>query len=423
MVASRRVRWLATCSAGLAGRDWRLLLGGQTISQLGDNLHRVAVLVLAFRLGGPAAPALLLMSQQIARAFALPLGGVLADRWPRRATLIGTDLARAVLAASLFLVREPNQLWWLWCAVLALQSCGALFIPAQQAAMVDVVGRERFPAANVVGTFGLQIGSFLGPALGGIMVVRWGLGPVFLTNAGSFLVSAACVAAMRFPAISARSAAGRNILIQMGIEFADSVRQIRRDAVVGAQCLVLCAQGTLATAVSASFVTLGTALTGDGAAFVGAAFTAVAVGVSGGAALGGALGVGARVTKPATALLPLVILGFCVAGIGLSQIVAVSLALLVVAGAMTMILDLVARAAVATRVPSDQLGRGFGLITLAQTLGTINGSLIAAGLLASVGAGSGLAVLGLIGALIAGSALAVLPWRDAAPVSPDDLAH
>src|SRR5215213_7939957 len=84
--------------------DFRLLFVGQGISELGDWMNRVALIVLVHNLTGqPAAIALLMLAQLLPRALILPVGGVLADRWPKRRLMIGTDLLRAIASTGFVL--------------------------------------------------------------------------------------------------------------------------------------------------------------------------------------------------------------------------------------------------------------------------------------------------------------------------------
>lgn len=382
----------------LVGRDWRLLLAGQSLSQFGDWLHRVALLVVAYQItGGIQAPALLLLSQHIARAAILPLGGTLADRLPKRATMIATDVARAVLAASFVLVREAGQFWWLWLATILLQLLAGLFVPAHGAATVAIVGPKRFPAANALGRLAAQTGFLLGPAIGGLLVAYWGTAPVFLINATTFLVSAACLLAMRLPEPPRSSGSERASLLA---DLREGWDLARHDPVVRLQCASIAASATVAMAVSASLVGLGVSLPGGGAAFVGVALTSVGLGTFAGTAAAGFLGLAERGDRPGVILSLGVALAAVVALLGAVRAVVPLLGLLAVAGALSMIIELVALAVTASRVPARQLGRGFGFVTASQTLGTVAGALAAIGPSAWIGLGPTLLLLGLLVACV-----------------------
>src|SRR5919199_3661445 len=133
------------------GRDFRLLFAGQAISEFGDWINQVALIILVYQLTGQqAAVALVLVAQLLPRAIILPFGGLLADRYPKRRLMLGTDLAQAALAASLLLVATARDLWWVCTAVMLMQGLAAIFTPARSAAIPALVPREHLGAANAV---------------------------------------------------------------------------------------------------------------------------------------------------------------------------------------------------------------------------------------------------------------------------------
>jgi MFS family permease len=79
----------------------------------------------------------------------------------------------------------------------ALGACSALFMPASMAIMPGLVEPSRLTSANALYTTAVQVGSMLGPVLGGVLVAAAGPTPAFAVDAGSFLVSAATVALIR----------------------------------------------------------------------------------------------------------------------------------------------------------------------------------------------------------------------------------
>jgi MFS family permease len=71
-----------------------------------------------------------------------------------------------------------------------LGACSALFMPASMSMMPSLVDGERLISANSVYTTIVQVGSVLGPALGGALVAVAGPAPAFGVDAGSYLASA-----------------------------------------------------------------------------------------------------------------------------------------------------------------------------------------------------------------------------------------
>ena len=84
----------------LSERPFRLLWLGQTASFVGDSLVPVATVFAVIEIGGGAsAIGLVLGTFTAARVALILVGGVWADRLPRRALMVGCDAVRAVVAA------------------------------------------------------------------------------------------------------------------------------------------------------------------------------------------------------------------------------------------------------------------------------------------------------------------------------------
>lgn len=126
-----------------------------------------------------------------------PLGAVVADRWDRKKALIWSDLIGTSLFALLTLTREPAVL-----LLVALLTAIAEtpFRAGSVAAIPNLVDDERLIAkANGWIGVGSNLGITVGPALGGLLVAWLGHSPVFLMNAGSFVISAGLVWSIRAP--------------------------------------------------------------------------------------------------------------------------------------------------------------------------------------------------------------------------------
>ena len=108
-----------------------LLVGGQAASTIGDACHAVALpwYVLTGH-GGAAAPGTTLAAYGVARAAAMPDGGLLCDRLGARRVLLLVDVLRAVLIGGLAVqvtLRPPSlvTLFSAWQAPARVRSCPA----------------------------------------------------------------------------------------------------------------------------------------------------------------------------------------------------------------------------------------------------------------------------------------------------------
>jgi MFS family permease len=176
--------------APLRIRTFRLLFSGQVVSNLGDWLDYLALVVLiayTWELGA-AALAGLAIAVAVPWAFIAPFSGVLADRWPKRPVLIGCDLARAALVLGYVLA--PN-IWVLLTLVSLKTTFSTLFNPAQQATIRSTVPEHVLLAANSLSQLSVQSTKVLGPALSGVIVAFWSPDVAFVADSATFLVSAA----------------------------------------------------------------------------------------------------------------------------------------------------------------------------------------------------------------------------------------
>lgn len=125
-------------------------------------------------------------------------GGVFADRWNRRRTMIAADVGRAL--AVLLLLGIPSahfkahlnahDMGLVYAASFLVASLSCFFSPARQSLLPVLLPRERLLQANGLMLSASQATLFLGPLLG-LLLVSW-LHPrgVFLFDAATFIVSA-----------------------------------------------------------------------------------------------------------------------------------------------------------------------------------------------------------------------------------------
>ncbi len=176
--------------APLRHRTFRLLFGGQLVSDLGDWLDFLALIALIVYQWDLGPSALAALSVAVALPFAViaPLSGVWADRLPRKTLMVAADLGRALVVFGL--VFAPN-LSTVLVLVFVRGVFSTFFGPARQATIASVVPQADLLAANSLSQLSFQLTKILGPVLGGLLVAAVGPRSAFLINAVTFLVSAA----------------------------------------------------------------------------------------------------------------------------------------------------------------------------------------------------------------------------------------
>jgi MFS family permease len=170
-------------------RVFSLLFLGGFISNLGDWLDYLAVIVLIVYRWHLGVPALAAYSVLVALPGVVisPFAGVWADRWPRRATMITCDLLRAVMVLGL--LWAPNIVVVL-IIITSKSAVSTFFSPAQQSVIRFTVPENELLAASSLSQLSLQITKVLGPAVGGLIVAIGGIRIAFVCDSVSFLISA-----------------------------------------------------------------------------------------------------------------------------------------------------------------------------------------------------------------------------------------
>jgi MFS family permease len=177
-------------------RRLNLALAG---SMIGDWAYATAIAVWAYGIGGASAVGIWGTSRLALMAVLAPFAAAMADRYPRRAVMIGCDVVRFVLvgvAAVVVQTEGPAAIVF----VLATLSpiFGTAFRPAQMALVPSLVkSPEELTAANGVSSTVESLAFFVGPALAGFLLAVADVAAVFAVNALTFALSAIIVWGIR----------------------------------------------------------------------------------------------------------------------------------------------------------------------------------------------------------------------------------
>ncbi len=174
----------------LQNRDFLLLWLGMLGSFSAMSMQQVARGYLAYDLAGSAtALGMVTVAWGIPQLFLSPFGGVIADRVSRRNLLIATQsfMATTTLINAILISTGHIQIWHL--VILGLFQGGtfAFNMPARQALIPSIVGRDHLANAIAINNSGVNLTRIAGPALAGVMI-----GIPSIGIAGTFYVMAAC---------------------------------------------------------------------------------------------------------------------------------------------------------------------------------------------------------------------------------------
>jgi MFS family permease len=174
----------------LRHRNFQLFFGGQLISLVGTWMQTVAQSWLVYRLTGSA---LLLgtvgFAGQIPVFLLAAAGGVVADRHSRHRIVIATQTSAMVLALVLagLTLAGRVKVWEIMVLASLLGVVNAFDIPARQAFLVDMVGKEDLMNSIALNSSMFNGARVIGPAVAGVLVASIGEGWCFFANGLSYL--------------------------------------------------------------------------------------------------------------------------------------------------------------------------------------------------------------------------------------------
>lgn len=186
-----------TARPPLWDRRFSLYFTSRAVSLVGDAMMPVATALAVGPLYGISGVGLVLGIWTGTFVLLVLFGGVFADRLGARRMMVGADLVRVltqgVLAAAFFAGPPP---FWLLVTMAALAGAAvAMFLPGVNG-MVPLVAREP-QRANATLKVADALAHLVGPALAGLLITLTGAGTVYVIDAGTFLLSALCLALIR----------------------------------------------------------------------------------------------------------------------------------------------------------------------------------------------------------------------------------
>ena len=381
----------------LAPGDFRRLAVALTVSQAGDWLYNVGLLVYIFeRTHSPTWVAAGTIVRLLPIVLLAPLGGALADRYDRRKVMISSDLARAASMFALAVVASTSVTPALALALAFLSTlAGTPYRPAVAKTTPAVVPEKDLASANAAISAIANIAIIVGPAIGGLLLAVGPPSVGFAVNGVSFILGAAVVARIaslgqeKSPAVSSGG---------MKAQLVEGGRALGASGAIFIIAFVLAAEfvyGEMTVLlVLASERKLGTGAEGYG-------YLLAALGL-GGVLIVGITGRLADRPRPG----PPLAIGVIAACVPLSAIAFVAypllaFAIMVVAGGGAIITDVLSVTLLQRALSQDVLGRVFGIYDSLDVGSILAGALVAPILVSLFGLDTAL--------IIAGAVVPVLP--------------
>jgi len=214
-------RWKTTFRA-LKHRNFKLFFSGQLVSLIGTWMQTIAESWLVYRMTGSS---VLLGSigfaSQIPVFLFAPLGGAAADRVSRHKLVIATQASAMTLALIYATLILTNRITIKEIFVLAalLGVVNAFDIPARQAFMVEMVGREDLMNAIALNSSMFNGARIVGPAVAGVLIAKIGEGWCFFGNGLSYVAVISGLLMMKVTSVERRPTGSPTAHIIEGFRF------------------------------------------------------------------------------------------------------------------------------------------------------------------------------------------------------------
>jgi MFS family permease len=345
----------------LRARWYKSYLTGGSLLMAGDNAeHAITYLVMWQLFESPLLAGFAVVSHWLPHLlFSIPFGG-LADRFDcRRIIQISCGLfVVASLTWGVLLLNEALQPWH--CVVLLVVHgfASALWHPANQVMLYDMVGEQDLPSAVRLMATGLSLGMLVGPAMGAVLLFTIGPAWGMFVNA---LFYAPFLIHLTLSPFDGHQRRATGVIPRVRLrELLDTVRVLPRHPNI---LLVIALQGAVGLLIGVALMPLlpefGELL---GQVESGLGYGLLLVAMSFGAVAGGLLleSVGRLRATPLVSALSELVFAVCVLGFALSRIFPLSLALLVVAGAASILSLSTSQTVVQLEAPPEQRGRFVG---------------------------------------------------------------
>jgi MFS family permease len=199
-VPARASSALGRTFQSLSTYNFRLFFIGQLISNTGNQLTNVALILFVLKLGHSGLAVGALAACQLGPLVALSAwAGAVADRSDKRRLLLVTqslEMAQSIALAVLVFLPQPSLALLYGLAILG----GVLLAfdnPLRRSFVPEMVSKEDLPNAVVLYGTIVALSQVLGPALAGVLIATVGFGWCFALDALTYLAVIACLAMMR----------------------------------------------------------------------------------------------------------------------------------------------------------------------------------------------------------------------------------
>ena len=191
-----------TTFSSLRNPNYRYLWIGNLFNTAGMWIQQVTVSWLVWKLSSSAAMVGIVSGLRfVPFIFMGPLGGIAADRLDRRRLLMMTQSVMAGVAVlfALVVILEWVRVWHALVFSFVM-GCGfAMNMPIRQSLIANTVPLKELGNAVALNATAVNASRIVGPSVGGVLIVTFGMGGNFLLQAGLYLCMVASIFPMKAP--------------------------------------------------------------------------------------------------------------------------------------------------------------------------------------------------------------------------------
>ena len=340
---------------------YKSYLTGGSLLMAGDNAeHAITYLVMWQLFQSPLLAGFAVVSHWLPHLLFSLSFGALADRVDcRRIIQVACGLFIAVsLCWAALLFADALQPWHCVVLLVVHGMASAVWHPANQVMLYDLVGEKDLPSAVRLMATGLSVGQLVGPAVGAVLIFTIGPSWGMLANALFYLPFLVHLALSPFDGHGRRPSGARP-----RVRLRDVLVTLREVPRYPRIVVVIVLQGAVGLLIGVALMPLlpefGELLGQDGS---GLGYGLLLVAMSVGAVTGGLVleGVGRLPASPLVSAASELVFAASILGFALSRIFPLSLALLVVAGAASILSLSTSQTVVQLEAPPAQRGRFVG---------------------------------------------------------------
>jgi len=212
--------------SALSYRNFRLFWFGQVISLTGTWMHSVGQGWLVLKLtDSPFYLGLVSSAGSMPILLFSLLGGVAADRFPKRKILLATQtiLMFFVLVLAILVSTDIVTVWYVMTIAFFIGTIHAFDIPSRQSFLIEMVGKKNLLNAIALNSVAFNGARIIGPAVAGVIIGYFGLAACFYINALSFLALIIGLSKMQLNTADSRQSGGTGFVE----EFKEGLKYIK----------------------------------------------------------------------------------------------------------------------------------------------------------------------------------------------------